>query len=102
MIRRPPRSPLFPYTTLFGSWDEVVDEELEEMHGPFGGLGHGRDETRPAIGLVTHAMEGVGGLGLVAVTRPADVPGALGWAGAEIRRAHVWNPVTPISRMPSS
>ena len=27
-------------------------------------------------------MEGVGGLGLVAVTRPADVPGALGWSGA--------------------
>jgi hypothetical protein len=64
-------------------WDEVVvDAELEAMHGPFGGLGHGRDEVRPAVALVTHAMEGVGGLGLVAVTRPADVPGALGWSGA--------------------
>src|SRR3712207_7770068 len=26
MIRRPPRSTLFPYTTLFRSWDEVEAE----------------------------------------------------------------------------
>src|SRR2546422_6716260 len=25
MIRRPPRSTLFPYTTLFRSWDELYD-----------------------------------------------------------------------------
>src|SRR5689334_24258646 len=30
MIRRPPRSTLFPYTTLFRSWRELRDaEELE-------------------------------------------------------------------------
>src|SRR5256885_15587028 len=28
MIRRPPRSTLFPYTTLFRSPDFVIDEEL--------------------------------------------------------------------------
>src|SRR3712207_7208813 len=30
MIRRPPRSTLFPYTTLFRSQDEGVDEEADE------------------------------------------------------------------------
>src|SRR5690242_21171945 len=28
MIRRPPRSTLFPYTTLFRSHDAVIDREL--------------------------------------------------------------------------
>src|SRR2546429_1321557 len=39
MIRRPPRSTLFPYTTLFRSWNaqragqaHVVDERLVEIH----------------------------------------------------------------------
>src|SRR3712207_6852610 len=30
MIRRPPRSTLFPYTTLFRSRDQVLDHELVE------------------------------------------------------------------------
>src|SRR3712207_7629484 len=29
MIRRPPRSTLFPYTTLFRSWEKREFEELE-------------------------------------------------------------------------
>src|SRR3712207_6945502 len=36
MIRRPPRSTLFPYTTLFRSRDEVLrvaDEHLRARHG---------------------------------------------------------------------
>src|SRR2546427_9435872 len=36
MIRRPPRSTLFPYTTLFRSQDqagEAVDEHQRESHG---------------------------------------------------------------------
>src|SRR3712207_8511653 len=28
MIRRPPRSTLFPYTTLFRSWNRALDEVL--------------------------------------------------------------------------
>src|SRR3712207_7136770 len=36
MIRRPPRSTLFPYTTLFRSWDGTVDvidpHTLERIH----------------------------------------------------------------------
>src|SRR3712207_8736320 len=32
MIRRPPRSTLFPYTTLFRSLDLQPDDEEEERH----------------------------------------------------------------------
>src|SRR3712207_8819125 len=37
MIRRPPRSTLFPYTTLFRSYDEVADEyeALESAEAPW-------------------------------------------------------------------
>src|SRR2546430_5647864 len=31
MIRRPPRSTLFPYTTLFRSWDERFAAELAQL-----------------------------------------------------------------------
>src|SRR5947209_11653845 len=45
LIRRPPRPPLFPYTTLFRSRDlfgirerhvlaQRIDEEVERVHGP--------------------------------------------------------------------
>src|SRR3712207_6953565 len=33
MIRRPPRSTLFPYTTLFRSLDEAIDVALEVARG---------------------------------------------------------------------
>src|SRR2546430_10421741 len=33
MIRRPPRSTLFPYTTLFRSWDDIPWIR-EAWHGP--------------------------------------------------------------------
>src|SRR2546425_8415993 len=32
MIRRPPRSTLFPYTTLFRSWQTVWLERVNEVH----------------------------------------------------------------------
>src|SRR5258707_3220427 len=31
MIRRPPRSTLFPYTTLFRSLEQVLDEPVEAL-----------------------------------------------------------------------
>src|SRR2546421_8660579 len=31
MIRRPPRSTLFPYTTLFRSQDEVLEAQVEQL-----------------------------------------------------------------------
>src|SRR5256885_11560293 len=33
MIRRPPRSTLFPYTTLFRSYSRVADQELRHLVG---------------------------------------------------------------------
>src|SRR2546422_5226841 len=39
MIRRPPRSTLFPYTTLFRSRSSV-HERTERGHGPAGDLFH--------------------------------------------------------------
>src|SRR3712207_8441509 len=34
MIRRPPRSTLFPYTTLFRSQQAITDGEFEPFTGP--------------------------------------------------------------------
>src|SRR5690242_21418653 len=51
MIRRPPRSTLFPYTTLFRSGDrEVVDAEQPQLlAGPvLRGLARGRHPGPPA------------------------------------------------------
>src|ERR1044072_4757560 len=42
MIRRPPRSTLFPYTTLFRSLDPVASRALE--HRRAGHIGEERDE----------------------------------------------------------
>src|SRR3712207_9167581 len=40
MIRRPPRSTLFPYTTLFRSPWEDVDPDMQRTHsGPEAGVG---------------------------------------------------------------
>src|SRR3712207_8634627 len=38
MIRRPPRSTLFPYTTLFRSQDVRAEEEQEDRHDGLGRL----------------------------------------------------------------
>src|SRR2546430_3559042 len=35
MIRRPPRSTLFPYTTLFRSWSKRWDRVLDNARAPF-------------------------------------------------------------------
>src|SRR3989338_9747287 len=42
MIRRPPRSTLFPYTTLFRSRERERDGNIERLGG--GKAEHGRDE----------------------------------------------------------
>src|SRR3712207_7081635 len=44
MIRRPPRSTLFPYTTLFRSQDEEAGNRPQ--------AGHGADRCRSALSLV--------------------------------------------------
>src|SRR5687768_18258803 len=48
MIRRPPRSTLFPYTTLFRSNEPVGDpDEVEPVDGRI--CGHRRDDRVPSI-----------------------------------------------------
>src|SRR3712207_8858173 len=66
MIRRPPRSTLFPYTTLFRSRGEVVVAEGEQVEGDEarGGLlgeqGHPADRGVDAL-LERLEVEGVAG-----------------------------------------
>src|SRR5262249_61850500 len=97
-VRRPPTSPLFPYTTLFRSCDTggvaLAREHVRDRSGAGRrivelaqalrdlGIGHrsrGIDEQqRPQVRLVLEALD------------------------VEIGRAHVLTPVTDQSRMPSS
>src|SRR3712207_7980708 len=48
MIRRPPRSTLFPYTTLFRSRDDPADASEDVIRGEAAirHLGHARDDRR--------------------------------------------------------
>src|SRR2546425_2958015 len=40
MIRRPPRSTLFPYTTLFRSWELRTGVRFDNHNAPFAGNQH--------------------------------------------------------------
>src|SRR5690242_2648001 len=56
MIRRPPRSTLFPYTTLFRSHEQpVMDQRLERL--PFDSLDDVRRYRRPRV-AVRHPRPG--------------------------------------------
>src|SRR5689334_24497406 len=44
MLRRPPRSTLFPYTTLFRSAGQVVVDDAAGLHGGVGGDRAGEGE----------------------------------------------------------
>src|SRR3712207_8323739 len=94
MIRRPPRSTLFPYTTLFRSDPEVVEPA-------------GRGEHRALVGAdrLVVAGERRGQRG----AQPGQVPRQRAEAGVappadleQIGRANGWTPVTPIFRMLAS
>src|SRR5258708_28608095 len=84
MIRRPPRSTLFPYTTLFRSL------ELPRLRLGIGGLQEclcvrGGDECRLGVGVFRHRL-----------------PGERLTHEDEIGRAHVCTPITRYSPMPPS
>src|SRR2546427_5762815 len=49
MIRRPPRSTLFPYTTLFRSQFRVLDAPLLKRHFLLFAVGHGYDRFPLAV-----------------------------------------------------
>src|SRR3712207_6951799 len=89
MIRRPPRSTLFPYTTLFRSVPLSYTTDL-------------------FLALHADGNPSTSWRGFKAVAPWGSVPASDQFVGylyeeyGKIGRAHVWNPVTPISRMPSS
>src|SRR2546425_2237070 len=66
MIRRPPRSTLFPYTTLFRSPEEHPPEEarLEHGHGPGLPAGARERDGGTEIGVPQHALRVARALGL--------------------------------------
>src|SRR3712207_8874239 len=82
MIRRPPRSTLFPYTTLFRSWFGWRDTAVEEQNRALA-LDSGFTDAQNELVRARYTL-----------------PGSR--LEAQIGRAHVSTPVTPISRMPSS
>src|SRR5687767_15519011 len=55
MIRRPPRSTLFPYTTLFRS-EKVVEEAVRGSLAPL-------DSAAP-LGAIGYQLSGIGGSGM--------------------------------------
>src|SRR3712207_4218333 len=74
MIRRPPRSTLFPYTTLFRSWWLHRYDELIARVAPIYNL-----DPRLVHAVIyeesffrTHASSGAGARGLMQVTDPVD------------------------------
>src|SRR3712207_7371012 len=93
MIRRPPRSTLFPYTTLFRSLVPAAGyPRVEFVVGDPGLVEPPADVIERDQGLGQVDQEGV-------VTH---VVGAGGGGRVGIGRAHVRTPVTPIYRMPAS
>src|SRR3712207_8576224 len=94
MIRRPPRSTLFPYTTLFRSHDNVLDVLGETV-----GTADGR--IAPAAGVTGFALP-FRHPDPASFHRLRQYPWHAVLGISEIGRAHVCTPVTPISRMPSS
>src|SRR3712207_8910458 len=91
MIRRPPRSTLFPYTTLFRSLEVALVDLLDR-------------ERAEARALVAGQGERLAHLPAFARERDRDRPGlAVGKVHRlEIGRAHDRTTVTPILRMPAS
>src|SRR2546423_11157618 len=98
MIRRPPRSTLFPYTTLFRSRADHFGEAV--VRQPPAVI-----ETEDVLLLGLHVVS------VLFLGPPAVAAGAVRyrWRGGpiqaatrEIGRAHVWTPVTSLSRMSAS
>src|SRR2546430_15573037 len=102
MIRRPPRSTLFPYTTLFRSIGEILVSGPQVADGYWGRPLESARTFGAAAGQVGRRWLRTADLGAVAggelyLTGRLDDMLAI----REIGRAHVWTPVTVKSRMPS-
>ena len=99
MIRRPPRSTLFPYTTLFRS-DDATDATCRDIEASLtkAGVEVLYDDTKARPGEKFARMDLIG-LPLQITVGPRGLSEG---KVEEIGRAHVWTPVTQWSRMPSS
>src|SRR2546430_11726714 len=95
MIRRPPRSTLFPYTTLFRSNSSAVDEEWRQFFQERLG------EAEPAKGEGPTGAEAKGE-GRMAKGEAAPPERTKSEPKPEIGKAHVRTPVTVKYRMPTS
>src|SRR5690242_18907427 len=68
MIRRPPRSTLFPYTTLFRSLAELIGRVAENGGDPAGVVIR-VDECRSVDTIAALPTDGEGGIGFLDVDR---------------------------------
>src|SRR5256886_14612788 len=74
MIRRPPRSTLFPYTTLFRSHEEVKDalERMRVAEGEIARVREAQAGTKTWLGEVTESVSALRGeLAVVEGMKPA-------------------------------
>src|SRR3712207_8487470 len=94
MIRRPPRSTLFPYTTLFRSEERAVGGEV----------GAALEDARlHPLAVVEGVVVRAPGAEAGPVARPpAEDDAERRLLREENGRGHVRTPVTPIYRLPSS
>src|SRR3712207_7683051 len=60
MIRRPPRSTLFPYTTLFRSLLQHPELQVVAVNNSYGPTGRGRFDARSPIAIGTRALHDAG------------------------------------------
>src|SRR5256885_16564128 len=79
MIRRPPRSPLFPYTTLFRSFDELVDAACSDILDSIGALPGAPEKLAEERGLPARTLEPL-----------RFMFGKLAHQGALVRDGDVW------------
>src|SRR3712207_1934651 len=89
MIRRPPRSTLFPYTTLFRSLSQRSGERRVERLDDFRARRLGRDLLRGRTGLELERLEGVD------VYRVGDVDDDLAVELVAVATENVWNGRVP-------
>src|SRR3989442_9120360 len=69
MIRRPPRSTLFPYTTLFRSWRPACARSYRDLRDLFG--------LREGVRLASGPLHGLVHFGLVLVDDGPEVEGEM-------------------------
>src|SRR3712207_7581518 len=80
MIRRPPRSTLFPYTTLFRSDDLSFHVETGEIFGLLGPNGAGKSTTLRILITLLHPTSGTAKvMGLDTVTEANRVRQTIGY-----------------------